>query len=127
MSKTSVVVPVGRELDRAISEQVFGWKCRVFHGTLLCHGPGLLTSVYGTDEWDTGVLVDGYSQHIDAAWTVMEWLRARFTNVSLMAANGWHCWAWNVDGEGRERKCFQGTGDTPSEAICRVALMVAQD
>lgn len=73
------------------------------------------------------------STDISAAFTVVEKMRERYTNVSIHAANGWgvsfgdiKCERGNPD-EFTERWTPTVSADTLPEAICRAALAAVEE
>ena len=76
---------------------------------------------------EDGAHIPHYSGDIAAAWQVVDWLRARFTNVSLTAANRYACIAWNISSEGEDSASVWERGDTAPEAICLAALAALEE
>lgn len=126
MTATEIAaMPAGPELDALVAEKVVGYewagKPRGIQYLQPKGGGKAVARRHHKEVTYFGYqtpLLPGFSTDIAAAWLVLEWLRNRWGQISLVAGLEWHCYPCDKT-KGRE----WGTGDTPMLAICRAALL----
>ena len=103
---------MSRELDAEVAVKVMGW----------CVLGGRWWHPSWPDAANTLETCPAYSANTAAAMEVTDWLRNRYTNVSMFATNGWRVSAWNVDENGGMGEIVAGKAMELPEAICLAAI-----
>lgn len=119
-------VAVGRELDEAIFEEVYGY--------VRMEDRQLPEGMKEKEMWlnfcatpEAGAMHEGppppFSTEMNSAWLLME----AMAGAGKAPRMEWKGNVWEVDVIHTEDRCVQGRAETAAEAICRVALRVANE
>lgn len=125
---TETRIEVGPELDIAIGERIMGWRCEegMMHGNpqrVLVDKRGNTRSLSCGcgEDWNPSV-------NLDQAMEVVATIGMLFILIwqPVSPARVYSGISWRVDFCSLDGKQFHASANTPTEAICRAAMVVAE-